>query len=72
MSKHKNIPAVTEAARDASKQMAAWGAVETLAKKAVKQREDAENSTDFAEFLLSGKGSKAIVRIGDSVFRIEA
>ena len=70
MSKHKNIPAVTEAARDASKQMAAWGAVETLARKAMKEREGADTS-DFAEFLLSGQGSKAIVRIGGSVFRIE-
>lgn len=71
MAKHKNVPAVTEAARAAGKQLATWGAVEAMAKKAVESADHAANSVNFAEFLLSGTGSKAIVRIGESVFRIE-
>lgn len=71
MSKHKNVPAVTEAARAAGKQLATWGAVEAMARKAVAAADQKTDFANFAEFLLSGTGSKAIVRIGESVFRIE-
>ena len=71
MAKHKQVPAVTAAAREAGQQMATFGAVEVMAKKLMAKAEQKASRGDFAEFLLSGKGSKAIVRIGDSVFRIE-
>jgi hypothetical protein len=69
---HKRLPAVTEAARDAAKQLASWGAVEAMAKKAMTETEVCANSADFAEFLLSGEGSRAIIRIGGTVCRIES
>ena len=71
MAKHKQYLAVTEAARQAGAQLATWGAVETMAKKAMAAADRQAESANFAEFLLSGSGSKAIVRIGESVFRIE-
>jgi hypothetical protein len=71
MTKHKQNLAVTEAARQAGVQLATWSAVETMAKKVNEAAERRAESNTFAEFLLSGTGSKAIVRIGDSVFRIE-
>ena len=58
-------------ARAAARQLTAFGAVEVMARKAMAEMEERHGSASFAEFLLSGKGSKAIVRIGDSVFRIE-
>ena len=71
MSKHEHVPAVTEAARGAGKQLATWGAVEAMAQKTVAAAGQKTDSTNFAEFLLSGTGSKAIVKIGESIFRIE-
>lgn len=71
MAKHKQLPAVTAAAREAGKKMATWNAVEAMGKKALDAAERKAESANFAEFMLSGEGSRAIVRIGESVFRIE-
>jgi len=66
MSKHKQLPVVTEA-----KQLAAWGAVEAMAKKVMVETEQSAAAQNFAEFLLSGSGSRTIVKMGNSVFHIE-
>lgn len=71
MAKHKHLPAVTDAAREAGKQLASWGAVEAMAKKAMAESEQRAQSADFAESPLSGEGSHAIIRIGGTVCRIE-
>jgi hypothetical protein len=71
MPKHKQVPAITEAARQAGAALATWGAVETMARRVMAETEERAQRDDFAEFLLSGKGSKALVRIGGSIFRIE-
>jgi len=71
MSKHKQVPAVTEAARQAGAQLATWKAVEAMGQRVMAESERLTQRDDFAEFLLSGSGSKAIVRIGGSIFRIE-
>jgi hypothetical protein len=47
------------------------GAVEAMAKKAIAAADHKTDSANFAEFLLSGTGSKATARIGESLFRIE-
>ena len=71
MAKHKHSLAVTAAAQDAGRRLASWGAVEVMAKKAMAESEQRAQSADFAEFLLSGEGSRAIIRIGGTVCRIE-
>jgi hypothetical protein len=43
-----------------------------MAKKAMAESETTAKSADFAEFLLSGEGSRAIIRIGGTVCRIES
>lgn len=42
-----------------------------MARKVMAETERAASAQNFAEFLLSGTGSRALVKIGDSVFRIE-
>lgn len=71
MAKRKNIQSVTAAAREAGKQLATWGAVEVMARKALAESEQRAQSADFAEFLFSGEGSRGIIRIGSTVCRIE-
>lgn len=73
MAKHKERQALAIAARLAPKaNLATWCAVETMAKKAMAETERQAQSADFAEFLFSGEGSHAIVRIGGAVFRIDS
>jgi hypothetical protein len=69
--KGKEVQAVTNAAREAAKTLATWGTVEVMAQKVMVETERAASAQNFAEFLLSGAGSRALVKIGDSVFRIE-
>lgn len=71
MEKHKHLPAITDAARTAANQLVTFGVVEAMARKVMAETEQARSSRNFAEFLLSGEGSRAIVKIGNSVFRIE-
>ena len=71
--KGKQRQALAIAARLAPQtDLATWGAVETMAKKAMAESERAAQSADFGEFLLSGEGSRAIIRIGKTVCRIES
>jgi hypothetical protein len=69
--KSKELAAVTEAAREAGSQLATFTAVEAAADQIRKAAEQKEAANNFSEFLLSGSGSKAIVKIGDNFFRIE-
>lgn len=72
MAKHEKRQALAIAARLAPQtNLATWGAVEAMGKKAMIESERQAKSADFAEFLLSGSGSRAIIRIGGTVTRIE-
>lgn len=72
MAKKKERQALAIAARLSPQgNLATWGAVEAMAKRAVKETETQALATNFAEFLLSSKGSAAIIRIGDTLTRIE-
>jgi len=72
MAKGKERQALAIAARlSPQTDLATWGAVETMAKKALAESEKRARSADFAEFLFSGEGSRAIIRIGATVCRIE-
>ena len=73
MAKHKERQALAIAARHAPQtNLATWGAVEAMAKRAMKETETQAKSDDFAEFLISGQGSRAIIRIGGTITRIES
>lgn len=72
MGKSKQVQSVTVAAREAGKQLSTWGAVEAMAKKAMVESEQRAQSADFGEFLISGEGSRAIIRIGGAIFRVES
>jgi hypothetical protein len=61
---------VRDATRDAATQLATWGAVEAKVRKFMAETERAVRK-NFAEFLLSETGSRALVKNGDSGFRIE-
>ncbi len=71
MAKTRNLPAVTEAAKRAGLQLSTFAAVEAEAANHLRAAENKQAGQNFAEFLLSGNGSRAIVKIGDSVFKIE-
>ena len=73
MAKHKERQALAIAARHAPQtNLATWGAVEAMAKRAMKETEKQAESSDFAEFRFSSHGSQAIIRIGETITRIES
>jgi hypothetical protein len=72
MAKHKQVLAVTEAARDAARQLATWDTLQEMGRKAMDAAEKKAQSANFAEFMFSSAKAVAIVRVGDAMFRFEA
>jgi hypothetical protein len=72
MSKSKNVPAVTEAARDASKTLSVWSAVETRAKQLKDAAEKQEANGSFAEIHFTGARVQGVIKAGDVVLKIDA
>ena len=69
--KEMNVPAVTEAAKLAGKQLSAWTAVETRAKSMLDAAQKEDVSTSFAEFRFTGCSVQGIVKAGNVVLKIE-
>lgn len=71
MAKTKAL-AITEAAKQAGKQLSAWAAVEAHGKRILEATKDAEVTGDFAELHFSGARVQGIVKVGNVVMKIEA
>ena len=72
MAKHKNVPAITEAAKQAAKALSAWTAVEAHGKRILEATNDAAVSGDFAELHFRGASVQGVVKVGNVVMKIEA
>ncbi len=72
MAKH-NVPAITEAAKQAAKSLTAWAAVEAHGKRILDAAKEANTVTgDFAELHFRGTSVQGVVKVGNVVMKIEA
>jgi hypothetical protein len=71
MSKSRNVPAVTEAAKEASRHLSAWEAVEAHGKRILEAAKDEEISGDFAEVHFSKGEVAGVIKVGNVVLKIQ-
>lgn len=69
--KKPNQIAIREAAKDAAQHLAAWTAIEAMAKENLKAVEKNEASGNFAEVHFKNGNFVGIIKAGDVVLKIE-
>lgn len=72
----KHLPAVTEAAREASTRLTSWKAVEASAKSFLKASEEATDGNNFVELHIHAGPNKTamqgVVKAGNVILKIES